>query len=185
MTRADARRLLLAPLSLPVESSACSDSSSTHTALSSLPPAFDARTQWPNLFHASPDPGMCLAVPFVSATIFSDVISIKFNTAFTFSTQELFSCANYTCISSGWPNSALVYMTEKGLPSEACLPLSDSSQAHHSHADTDTDTHARARHTHARARTCTRHAHTHPFPAPASSHSRPFSVQIHLCRRQP
>jgi hypothetical protein len=143
MTRADARRFLLPapPSSLPA-SSAC-NGSSTHDELLSLPPSFDARVQWPNLFHASPDPGQCDPVAFVSATIFSDVVSIARSTRLTFSVQELLSCGNYECDSGAWPNKAFLYMTEKGLPSEACYPLNGSefSQVRESCSDVSATAH--------------------------------------------
>jgi hypothetical protein len=124
MTRADARRFLLsAPLSSLPSSSACNGSTTRDQTL--LPSSFDARVQWPNLFHASPDPGQCDPIAFVSATIFSDVVSIARNAKLTFSVQELLSCGSYDCESGNWPNKAFLYMTEKGLPSDACYPLDD------------------------------------------------------------
>jgi hypothetical protein len=120
------RRLLITPSSLPIQSQDC-HGNATLVDISSLPPTLDARVQWPDLFHASPNPPTyCDPVAFVVATIFDDVTSIALNTKLTFSVQEIISCANYQCDAGGWPNNAFLYMVEKGLPSEACYPLSSS-----------------------------------------------------------
>ena len=120
------RRGLIPPTSRPIQSEAC-HGNSTLIDLSSLPPALDARVQWPALFHPSPNPDpLCDPLAYVLATIFSDVTSIALNTKLTFSAQELISCANYSCGEGGWPNNGLLYMTKQGLPSEACYPLSGS-----------------------------------------------------------
>ena len=125
-TIAAMRRSLIPPTSPPIQSEAC-HGNSTLIDLSSLPPALDARVQWPALFHPSPNPDpLCDPLAYVLATIFSDVTSIALNTKLTFSAQELISCANYSCGEGGWPNNGLLYMTKQGLPSEACYPLSGS-----------------------------------------------------------
>jgi hypothetical protein len=127
MTLADARRFLLLAFPSPLSDSPACNGSSIYDPLLSLPTSFDARMQWPGLFHPSPNPpSQCDPIAFVSATIFSDVVSIARNTKLTFSVQELLSCGGYSCDSGGWPNKAFLYMTEKGLPSEACYPFSGS-----------------------------------------------------------
>jgi hypothetical protein len=104
------RRSLIPPTSPSIQSQAC-HGNITLTSLSSLPPALDARVEWPELFHASPTPDpQCDPIANVLATIFSDVTSIALHTKLTFSAQELISCANYSCGEGAWPNNGLLYM---------------------------------------------------------------------------